>query len=173
MQCSIFRSSMSNKKCIHVCLFKSHSCLYTSEWNLSFLQYHISMTPSSIPQPCLQWCCYSLVFICTFDYDITFPTITVTCHLSLLRFILLVSLSILKRSFCVQHLNAYYPSACCTPQFSFTMLHLPKHGQKYYLDPKSYTPVSPYFMEPFIWWWTISKFSLDIFVYTFYSNLTN
>lgn len=115
MQCSIFRSSMSNKKCIHVCLFKSHSCLYTSEWNLSFLQHHISMTPGSIPQPCRQWCCYSLVFICTLDYDRTFPTITVTCHLSLLRFILLVSLSILKRSFCVQHLNK-----CLLP---FCLLH--------------------------------------------------
>lgn len=145
---------MSNTKCIHVCLFKSYCCLYISEWNLYSLQHLISVTPGSILQSCLWDCCYSLVFICTFDYDLTFPRITVTCHLSLLRFILLVSLSVLKRSFCVPHLNkCLLPFCLQKSHFSFTVLNLPKHGQKCYLDPKSFTLVNPYFIEPFIWYY--------------------
>lgn len=90
MQCCTFSSSVSNKKCIHVCLFKSHSCLSISEWNLSSLQHRIAMTPSSILPRCLQDCCYFLVSICTFDYYPTFLRITVICHFPLLRFILLL-----------------------------------------------------------------------------------
>lgn len=109
IQCSIFSSSMSNMKCIHVFLFKSCSCLYISEWNLSSLQYSISIASSSILQSYLQVCCF---LICTFDYDLIFPRITVTCHLFLLRFILLVSLPVLKWSFCVLHLNKCLLAFC-------------------------------------------------------------
>lgn len=122
--------------------------------NLSFLQHLISMTPGSILQSCLQYCCYSLVFLCTLDCDFTFPRITDTCHSSLLRFILPVILSVLKRSSYVQHINKCLLSFCLQKsQFSFTVLNLPKHGLKYYPDPKSYTSVSPYFIEPLIWYY--------------------
>lgn len=147
-------------------------------WNISFLWHHIPMPLlvqyCSILQPLLLYCCYILVFIGSFDYGLTFLKITITCHLSLLSFILLVSLCSEKIILYSALNHQMFVTILLVAVHSFhkhSLYSIPKHEQKYYLDLKIYSPVGPYLIQTFIWQWTITKYSPDTFLYTIFTAM--
>lgn len=77
---------MPNRKCIHVCVFKSHLRVKSL---FHFFHHHIPKTPCGEPMPLILSAVVILCsFLSAFYYDLSFLIITAACHLSLFGFIL-------------------------------------------------------------------------------------